>query len=102
MSGRGLCQLSGLIYYISLLAGLELIERHPHSLAIYDETTGFTPLGSEATVVYGYKDLRLRNNTDAPLQFHLVFEAKKLTAPAPSPASTKKPAPRAHRCTDAP
>jgi vancomycin resistance protein VanW len=27
--GGGLCQLSGLIYNVSLMAGLEVLERHP-------------------------------------------------------------------------
>lgn len=72
--GGGLCQLSGLIYFISLEAQLEIIERHAHSLDLYDETTRYTPLGSDATVAYGYKDLRIRNNFDFPIQF--LFEIK--------------------------
>ena len=71
--GGGLCQLSGLIYYISLVAGLEIIERHQHSMDIYDETTRFAPLGSDATVVYGYKDLRVRNCLNSPIQFTFQF-----------------------------
>ena len=39
--GGGLCQLSGLIYYASLLAGLEVLERHPHSRDIYDDQTRY-------------------------------------------------------------
>ena len=60
--GGGLCQLSGLMYYISLIAQLEILERHNHSIDIYNEETRFTPLGSDATVAYGYKDLKIRNN----------------------------------------
>ena len=60
--GGGLCQLSGLVYYLSLKSGLEILERHNHSMDIYTEETRFTPLGSDATVVYGYKDLKIRNN----------------------------------------
>ena len=59
--GGGLCQLSGLIYFLSLHAGLTIIERHAHSLDIYTEEERFTPLGSDATVAFGYKDLRLLN-----------------------------------------
>lgn len=72
--GGGLCQLSGLIYYVSLIANLEVIERHPHSADIYTEDTRFTPLGSDATVVFGYKDLRIRNNRNSPLQFTFLME----------------------------
>ncbi len=67
--GGGLCQLSGLIYYISLIANLEILERHSHSMDIYTNATRFTPLGSDATVAYGYKDLKIRNNLDSPIKF---------------------------------
>jgi len=67
--GGGLCQLSGLIYYASLFANLEIIERHNHSKDIYTEETRFTPLGSDATVAYGYKDLRIKNNLQTPIRF---------------------------------
>jgi vancomycin resistance protein VanW len=61
-AGGGLCQLSSLVYHLALLGGLEIIERHPHSLDIYQEHERFTPLGADATVVWGFKDLRLRNS----------------------------------------
>lgn len=77
--GGGLCQLSGLIYYASLKAGLEIEERHPHSMDIYDDSTRFAPLGSDATIVYGYKDLRIRNNLDFPIKFSFNFERAYLT-----------------------
>lgn len=69
-TGGGLCQLSGLVYYLALHSGMTILERHPHSLDIYREEERFTPLGSDATVVYGYKDLRLMN----PYHFALSFK----------------------------
>ena len=42
--------------------------------SVYTEDTRFCPLGSDATVSYGYLDLRLRNNTDATLRFELIVE----------------------------
>ena len=68
--GGGLCQLSGLIYYASLQAGLEIVERHAHSVDIYTEATRFTPLGADATVAFGYKDLIIRNPHPATIAFH--------------------------------
>ncbi|MCW7539954.1 VanW family protein [Aquabacterium sp. A7-Y] len=59
--GGGLCQLSSLLYHLALMAGLEIVERHAHSIDIYREEDRFTPLGADATVVWGYKDLRLKN-----------------------------------------
>ncbi|GAB4423839.1 MAG: VanW family protein [Bacteroidia bacterium] len=74
-TGGGLCQLAGILYHLSLLAGLEVLERHPHSRDIYAEHERYTPLGADATVVYGYKDLRIRNNQAAPLRFALHLDA---------------------------
>lgn len=67
--GGGLCQLSGIMYHTALLAGLSIEERYNHTVDIYEEEDRFTPLGSDATVVYGYKDLRIRNTLNVPLQF---------------------------------
>ncbi|WP_018607566.1 VanW family protein [Uliginosibacterium gangwonense] len=60
-TGGGLCQISSLAYHLALLAGLTITERHAHSIDIYTEEQRFTPLGSDATVVWGFKDLRLHN-----------------------------------------
>jgi vancomycin resistance protein VanW len=73
--GGGLCQLSGLIYYLALQAGLQVVERYPHSVDIYTDETRFTPLGSDATVVYGYKDLRVVNSLSQPICFNVRVEA---------------------------
>ncbi len=67
--GGGLCQLSGIMYYLILEAGLEFLERHPHSLDIYTEASRYTPMGSDATVVFGHKDLRFLNSFDFPISF---------------------------------
>ncbi len=73
--GGGLCQLSGIMYYLVLEAGLEILERHPHSLDIYTDTSRYTPMGSDATVVYGHKDLRFMNSFDFPISFQFeIFE----------------------------
>jgi vancomycin resistance protein VanW len=69
--GGGLCQVSGLMYYLALQAGLEVLERHNHSVDIYTEAERFAPLGSDATVVFGYKDLRFRNNLNTAVCFEL-------------------------------
>lgn len=67
--GGGLCQLSGLLYVAALECGLEIVERHPHSLDIYTDATRFAPLGADATVVYGHRDLRFRNTLEVPIGF---------------------------------
>lgn len=60
-TGGGLCQMASLVYHLALLAGLGIRERHAHSVDIYREEERFTPLGADATVVWGFKDLRLTN-----------------------------------------
>lgn len=77
--GGGLCQLSGILYYLTLQAGLKPIERYCHSADIYTDETRFTPLGSDATVVYGYKDLRFINNLSQSICFRIVITPDKIT-----------------------
>lgn len=77
-SGGGLCQVSGLIYYGSLKGGLEILERYNHSLDLYTEDTRFTPLGTDATVVYGYKDLRIKNPYTFPIKFNIKVHANSI------------------------
>jgi vancomycin resistance protein VanW len=69
--GGGLCQVSGIIYHMSLIAGLNVIERYNHSVDIYTEESRFCPLGTDATIVYGYKDLRIQNTHSFPIKFQL-------------------------------
>lgn len=78
--GGGLCQLSGLIYLLSLEAGLTILERHNHSLDLYTESNRYAPLGSDATVVYGYKDLRIKNPYPFSLYFDFKIDSEKITA----------------------
>lgn len=75
----GLCQLSGIIYYLSLELGLEILERFPHSRDLYNEETRFTPLGTDASVVYPTKDLRIKNSLTFPLHFSWVLLESELT-----------------------
>lgn len=67
--GGGLCQLPWIMYHLCLQTNIKVIERHHHSKDIYDETTRFAPLGSDATIVYGYKDFRMENNMDSDISF---------------------------------
>lgn len=85
-TGGGLCQLSGLLYLLALKAGLTIIERHPHSLDIYREEERFSPLGSDATVSFGYKDLRFMNNLPHPIGLHFQIGSQTLSGHITSPA----------------
>jgi vancomycin resistance protein VanW len=76
--GGGLCQLSSLVYHLALLGGLEIVERHPHSIDIYRENERFTPLGADATVVWGFKDLRLKNPYHFAISMSCFLDDKRL------------------------
>lgn len=73
--GGGLCQLSGMVYLLALQAGLRILERHPHSRDLYTDSTRFAPLGADATVVYGYKDLRIVNTGPVALRLRCELGA---------------------------
>jgi vancomycin resistance protein VanW len=83
--GGGLCQLSGLTYLLALRSGLLMLERHAHSVDIYTEQTRFAPLGSDATVAYGYKDLRFRNILPFPIALRFELGEDTLTGSVCAP-----------------
>src|SRR5262249_14281313 len=57
--GGGLCQLSNALYDIADRAGLEVVERHPHSRIIPGSAAA---AGRDATVAWNYIDLRFRTS----------------------------------------
>lgn len=61
--GGGVCQVSTTLYVASLLAGLEVLERHNHAVA-----PSYVPTGMDAAVAYGLADLKLRNPFQFPVQ----------------------------------
>lgn len=88
--GGGLCQVSSMLYHLALQAGMTVLERHNHSVDIYTPETRFTPLGSDATVAYGYKDLRLLN----PFPFALRFDLQVIGHQFHAALWSEKPVPQ--------
>ncbi len=66
--GGGLCQLSNLIYWMSLHTPLTVTERYRHSFDVFPDSRRSQPFGSGATCSYNYLDLQLRNDTNQPFQ----------------------------------
>jgi vancomycin resistance protein VanW len=66
--GGGLCQLSNLIYWMTLHTPLKVIERYRHSHDIFPDSNRTQPFGSGATCVYNYFDLQIYNGTDMEYQ----------------------------------
>lgn len=71
--GGGLCQLSNLIYWITLHSPLTVVERYRHSFDVFPDSNRTQPFGSGATCYYNYKDLQIKNNTDTEFQFHIFL-----------------------------
>jgi vancomycin resistance protein YoaR len=63
--GGGTCQVASTLHAAALLAGLDIIERLPHS-----RPSAYITMGLDATVVYPVVDLKLRNPFDFPIVVH--------------------------------
>lgn len=61
--GGGLCQLSNLIYWMTLHTPLTVTERWRHTHDVFPDANRTQPFGSGATVVYNYVDLQIKNDT---------------------------------------
>ncbi|HWP98433.1 MAG TPA: VanW family protein [Syntrophomonadaceae bacterium] len=72
--GGGVCQVSSTLYNAVLMAGLEIVERHNHNLAVV-----YVPQGLDATVSYGSQDFRFKNSSSAPLYIQAFTDGGQLT-----------------------
>jgi vancomycin resistance protein VanW len=66
--GGGLCQLSNLIYWMTLHTPLTITERHRHSHDIFPDVNRTQPFGTGATCSYNSLDLQIYNGTDSEFQ----------------------------------
>lgn len=63
--GGGICQVASTIYYCTLIADLEIVERGPHQFMV-----DYVPRGMDATIYWGSKDFKFRNNTNYPIKIY--------------------------------
>ena len=63
--GGGTCQISGTLHGAAFFAGLEILERYPHT-----RPSAYIKLGLDATVVYPTINFRLRNPFSVPVVLH--------------------------------
>ena len=73
--GGGVSQVTGTLFNAALLAGLPIVEFHAHSRPV-----PYLPVGRDATLAYGAKDLRFKNNTTAPLRLSYRIRGSRLIA----------------------
>ena len=57
--GGGVCKIATTLYNLAVLSDLEIVERYNHSMPI-----NYVPYGQDATVAYGIKDFRFKNNKE--------------------------------------
>lgn len=72
--GGGCCQVSNLLYLLALKSGMEVVERHRHSLDLFPDSNRTVPFGCGATVFFNSADFRFRNPIDTPVQLVLHVE----------------------------
>lgn len=60
--GGGVCKIASALYNVCTLSNLRILERHAHGMPV-----PYVPYGQDATVSYGAKDFRFRNNTKFPI-----------------------------------
>lgn len=65
--GGGTCQVASTIHAAALLAGLDIVQRSPHS-----RPSGYIRMGLDATVVFPRVDLKLRNLYGARVVLRVV------------------------------
>ncbi len=63
--GGGTCQIAGTLYAASFFAGMEVLDRRPHT-----RPSGYIKMGLDATVVYPSINLRMRNSLPFPVVIH--------------------------------
>lgn len=73
-TGGGVCQGSSTVYLAALRANLQITERYPHGYI-----TRYVPEGMDATVYYGAKDFKFKNNTPFPLKVLASVSGRSLT-----------------------
>jgi len=69
--GGGLCQLSNLIFWLTMHTPLTVTERHRHGYDVFPDFERTQPFGSGATCFYNYGDLMIKNNTWQKFQLTL-------------------------------
>ncbi|MEG1876529.1 MAG: VanW family protein [Lachnospiraceae bacterium] len=71
--GGGICQISSTLYNAAMNSGLEVLQRHPHSMRV-----SYLPAGLDAAISAGSKDLVIRNNYSRPIMLMAAVEGKQL------------------------
>lgn len=77
-TGGGLCQMSNLIYWMTIHTPLTVTERHRHGYDVFPDSNRTQPFGSGATCFYNYGDLMIENHTSHTYQLRIGFDGDNL------------------------
>ncbi|MBP9711998.1 MAG: VanW family protein [Candidatus Pacebacteria bacterium] len=72
--GGGLCQLSNMLYWLSMHTPLTVIERWRHSYDVFPDASRTQPFGSGATCAFPYIDFQLENKTNQTFKLNVWLD----------------------------
>lgn len=72
--GGGLCQMTNLLYWMTLHTPLQVVERWRHSYDVFPDAARSQPFGSGATCAWPALDLQIHNPTPAPFRLSLAVD----------------------------
>ncbi|HRQ44916.1 MAG TPA: VanW family protein [Candidatus Goldiibacteriota bacterium] len=76
-SGGGLCQVSTTLFNCALVSGLKIIEKHNHSVDIWQDKR-MIGLGRDAVFAYYLRDLKFQNTLPFPVVLNLSADSKRM------------------------
>lgn len=86
--GGGLCQMTNLLFWMTLHTPLTIAERWRHSYDVFPDANRTQPFGSGATCAWPVLDLQIQNDTTVPYRLSVALTDTHLvgswTAPEPS------------------
>ena len=74
-TGGGVCQVASTVFVAAMVAGLSPLERWKHSSLV-----DYIPLGEDATISWGVKDLRFANDLDQAIRLRVEVVGSTLSA----------------------
>ena len=72
--GGGICQVSSTLYYCTLYANLEIVERYCHYFGV-----NYLPAGLDATVSWPNPDFKFKNDRDYPIKIEAYVQNGQVT-----------------------
>lgn len=72
--GGGICQVATTLFNAALKSNCGIVERHQHSLTVH-----YCPLGYDAAIAWGSKNMRFTNNSGASMKVEMTISGNTLT-----------------------